>query len=718
MGTKRVFNPNIRKINISKINKNNTKNIFNKNTIKYANNTIMPYKIRKKIFNIKHSNNIFENKHERHTRAMLQSNRRNATKKAVSNNSSITINNSSIAINKRVNNKNTMVNNKKILFHNLNTTLLGTNKHGRNVRKKLFNNHTVNATLHRTNKRRNVLKKTLFHDSLNRAILKSKKQHWDVSKKALFNRFNLNKTLPRTNKQSKIRPNNHDGNAKKALFNSHFLNKAFLRTNQQRNVHKDRRHVKKKLFNRFLIKKALPRTNNQDENAKKALFNRFLNKPLVKSTNQQRDLISKEQAVQFIKPNSLVFVEGVVGTPKVLMNAMYDHVKSKNIQGVTVLDVFSLYPYDNMTPEDDCVRRLSFFVSPYTRKYVNTGAAEYIPIMLNDLPMVFDRGYFSPDVALISVSPPDASGFVSLGTNVVELLSVIRGSKRVIAQINDRMPRSLGEALVHVSEIDYGVEVSYELFSPATEEVTEIDSAIANHICDELLEDEATLQIGLGKIPEAILSNIKHQINLGVHTELLTPGVIKLFNSGVINNSKKSIDMGQITATLLLGDKPLYDFVHNNELVQMKRGTYSNDPAIIRQNHRMTAINTCLEIDITGQVVSDSLGTRIYSGFGGQVDFMRGALTGLDGKGKAILALPSTDVSTGLSKIVPTIKPGAGVVCSRAHVQYVVTEYGCADLFAKSTRQRAHALIRIAHPQHREALEREAYEILKVMPSL
>ncbi|KAI5714156.1 hypothetical protein M8J76_011824 [Diaphorina citri] len=351
MGTNRVFNPNIRKINISKINKNNTKNIFNKNTIKYANNTIMPYKIRKKIFNIKHSNNIFENKHERHTRAMLKSNRRNATKKAVSNNSSITINNSSIAINKRVNNK-------KILFHNLNTTLLGTNKHGRNVRKELFNNHTVNATLHRTNKRRNVLKKTLFNDSLNRAILKITKQHWDVSKKALFNRFNLNKTLPRTNKQS------------------------------------------------------------------------------------------------------------VVGTPKVLMNAMYDHVKSKNIQGVTILDVFSLYPYDNMTPEDDCVRRLSFFVSPYTRKYVNTGAAEYIPIMLNDLPMVFDRGYFSPDVALISVSPPDASGFVSLGTNVVELLSVIRGSKRVIAQINDRMPRSLGEALVHVSEINYGVEVSYELFSP------------------------------------------------------------------------------------------------------------------------------------------------------------------------------------------------------------------------------------------------------------
>ncbi|KAI5713909.1 hypothetical protein M8J76_007597 [Diaphorina citri] len=263
------------------------------------------------------------------------------------------------------------------------------------------------------------------------------------------------------------------------------------------------------------------------------------------------------------------------------------------------------------------------------------------------------------------------------------------------------MTRSLGEALVHVSEIDYGVEVSYELFSPATEEVTEIDSAIANHICDELLEDEATLQIGLGKIPEAILSNIKHQIklgvhtelltpgviklfnsgvinskhvskpeqpfphfrqnqasnqprrkipeailsnikhqiNLGVHTELLTPGVIKLFNSGVINNSKKSIDRGQITATLLLGDKPLYDFVHNNELVQMKRGTYSNDPAIIRQNHRMTAINTCLEIDITGQVVSDSLGTRIYSGFGGQVDFMRGALTGLDGKGHSRSAI-------------------------------------------------------------------------------
>uniref|UniRef100_A0A8D9FGN7 4-hydroxybutyrate coenzyme A transferase n=1 Tax=Cacopsylla melanoneura TaxID=428564 RepID=A0A8D9FGN7_9HEMI len=427
-------------------------------------------------------------------------------------------------------------------------------------------------------------------------------------------------------------------------------------------------------------------------------------------------LISKDQAVQLIKPNSVVFVEGVAGTPKLLMNAMYDHIKSKKIQGVTVLDVFSLYPYDNMTLDDDCVRRLSFFVSPYTRQFVNKGKAEYIPIMLNDLPLVFDHGYYSPDVALISVSPPDSSGYVSLGTNVTELHSVIQSSKLVVAQINNKMPRSLGDALVHVNQIDYGVEVSYDLFEPASEPVTDVDTTIANLICDQLIEDEATLQIGIGKIPEAILTNIKSHKNLGMHTELLFPGVLGLIKSGIINNSKKTIDPNQITATLLLGNKALYEFVNNNELIQMKRVTYSNNPAIIRQNHRMTAINTCLEIDLTGQVVSDSLGTNIYSGFGGQVDFMRGALTGLDGRGKAILAFASTDEKSGESKIVPTLKRGAGVVCSRAHVNYIVTEYGIADLFAKTTRQRAHLLIQLAHPRHREALEREAFDILGVMP--
>ena len=295
-----------------------------------------------------------------------------------------------------------------------------------------------------------------------------------------------------------------------------------------------------------------------------------------------------------------------------------------------------------------------------------------------------------------------------MGVSVEASKSAIRNAKYVIAKVNRQMPRTYGDALLHVDEIDFLVEHDAPIFSLHLTEPNAIETQIARHIVP-LIEDGSTLQLGIGNIPNATLAEMGHLKNLGIHTELLTEGVLDLVKKGVINGYEKKIDKGKIIASFAMGTQELYDFIDHNPSVEMTEASYSNEVSVIRQNPKMISINSAIEVDITGQVCADSIGTTIFSGFGGQIDFVRGAM--LSEGGKSIIAFPSV-TNTGESKIVPFLKQGAGVVTTRAHVQYIVTEYGVAELFSKSLQERAKALIAIAHPDHREALERAAHDIV------
>lgn len=289
-------------------------------------------------------------------------------------------------------------------------------------------------------------------------------------------------------------------------------------------------------------------------------------------------------------------------------------------------------------------------------------------------------------------------------------------SKLIVAQVNKKMPRTFGDSIVHVSHIDFAVNVDADLPQHGGQPPSETESKIGQLIAENLVDDGATLQMGIGSIPDAVLNALKNHKNLGIHSEMFADGVIDLVEMGCVSNHLKSKHRGRIVGSFLIGTQKLYDFVHDNPYVEMLAVDYVNNTRIISQLPNMTAINSCIEIDLTGQVVSDSIGTRMYSGFGGQVDFIRGSAEAVDGKGKPIIAFPSV-TAKGVSKVVPLIKPGSGVVTTRAHVRYVVTEHGIADLFGKSLRQRAHALISIAHPDHREALTKAAFDRLKCQPS-
>lgn len=296
-----------------------------------------------------------------------------------------------------------------------------------------------------------------------------------------------------------------------------------------------------------------------------------------------------------------------------------------------------------------------------------------------------------------------------MGVSVEACKSAIRNAKYVIAKVNKKMPRTYGDALVHIDEIDYLVEHDAPIFSLHLSEPNAIEKQIARHIVP-LIEDGSTLQLGIGSIPNATLDEMGHLKNLGIHTELLTEGVLDLVKKGVINGYEKKIDKGKIIASFAMGSQELYDFIDHNPSVEMAEASYTNEVSVIRQNPKMVSINSAIEVDITGQVCADSIGSTIYSGFGGQIDFVRGAM--LSEGGKSIITFPSI-TNKGESKIVPFLKQGAGVVTTRAHVQYIVTEYGVAELFGKNLKERAKALIAIAHPNHREALERAAFEMYK-----
>lgn len=380
--------------------------------------------------------------------------------------------------------------------------------------------------------------------------------------------------------------------------------------------------------------------------------------------------------------------------------------RAGELRGVEIVQLHTEGAAPYAAPEmGESFRVNALFISPNIRKAVQEGRADYTPIFLSEVPAVLRSGVMPIDVALIQVSPPDRHGYCSLGVSVEATRAAVHAAKYVIAQVNRHMPRTHGDGLIHVEHIDAMVMYDAPLPEIVIPEPSAIEARIGAY-CAELIEDGATLQMGIGAIPNAVLASLKHHRNLGVHTEMFSDGLIDLVESGVVDNSLKRVHPDKIVAGFVLGTRRLYDFVDDNPLIAMLDIGYVNDTAVIRRNPKVTAVNSAIEVDLTGQVCADSIGSKLYSGVGGQMDFIRGA--SLSEGGKPIIALPSA-TSRGESRIVGMLKPGAGVVTTRAHVQWVVTEYGVANLHGKNLRERAKALIAVAHPDHREALECEAF---------
>lgn len=419
--------------------------------------------------------------------------------------------------------------------------------------------------------------------------------------------------------------------------------------------------------------------------------------------------ISAEKAVQIIKSNDRVFIHGSAATPVCLVNAM--QARHQELKNVELISITNLGDVDFDKPEfHKSFFFNSLFVSANTRAVVNSSHGDYVPVFLSQIPQLFRKNILPIDVALIQVSPPDIHGYCSLGTSVDIAKAAVDTAKIIIAQVNPKMPRTHGDGFLHVTKINFLVwheidlpEVDYS--AKTSDAIEQIGKNVA-----ALIEDGATLQLGIGSIPDQVLKNLSGHKNIGIHTEMLSDGIIPLLEKGIINNSLKKFNVGRCVTGFMAGTKRLYDFVNDNPQMRVMDITYVNDTSVIRQNPKATAINSAIEIDLTGQVCADSIGTYQYSGIGGQMDFMRGASLSEDGM--PIIALPSV-TSKGQSRIVSFLKEGAGVVTTRGHVHWVVTEYGVTDLFGKNLKQRGKALISIAHPDHRESLERSFYERYK-----
>jgi len=416
--------------------------------------------------------------------------------------------------------------------------------------------------------------------------------------------------------------------------------------------------------------------------------------------------ITGEEAVKQITSRNRVFIHGGAATPHHLLRKLVE--RAEELYDVELMSISQQGEAIFNDPKYKSNFRLnSLFVSQNVREMVNDGRGDYIPVFLSEIPNLFRRNILPLDVALIQVSPPDKHGYCSLGVSVDVVSTAIKCAKHVIAQVNPRMPRTHGDSMVHFSNFHSAVYFEQELPEVVSNEtISEISQRIGT-FCASLVEDGATIQTGIGSIPDAVLASLGNHKDLGMHTEMFSDGIIPLVESGVINNKFKRRYRGKIVSSFMLGSRKLYDFVDDNPFVAMLGIDYTNDTAIIRQNPKVTAINSAIEVDITGQVCSDSIGTYHFSGVGGQMDFVRGA--SLSEGGKPIIALPST-TNKGISRIVSLLKPGAGVVTTRAHAHYIVTEYGIAYLYGKNMKQRAKALIEIAHPSHRESLERAAFE--------
>jgi acyl-CoA hydrolase len=415
-------------------------------------------------------------------------------------------------------------------------------------------------------------------------------------------------------------------------------------------------------------------------------------------------ILTPLEAVAGIASGHQVFVHGGAATPTTLIEALAT--RAPDLRDVGVIHFHTEGPAPHLAPEmEGHLRHRALFIGANAREAVNEGRADYVPVFLSDVPELFTSGVLPLDAVLINVSPPDAHGYCSLGTSVDAALAATRSARTVIAQLNRSMPRTLGDSFVHVDEIDLAVEVDQPPYEHHEAPVGEVERQIGANVA-ELVPDGATLQMGIGSIPAAVGLALREKRDLGIHTELFTDPVLDLVEAGAVTGAAKEINRGKIVTAFLMGSRRLYDFVDDNPMIEMRPVDYTNDTAVIRRFGRMVAVNSAIAIDLTGQVSADSIGTRFYSGVGGQMDFMRGAA--LAEEGRAIIALPSTAAGGTISRITPTLAEGAGVVTSRAHVRTVVTEYGVAELFGRSVRERAAALIAIAHPDFRDELAREA----------
>lgn len=418
----------------------------------------------------------------------------------------------------------------------------------------------------------------------------------------------------------------------------------------------------------------------------------------------KKKLVSAEEAVSDIKSGQRVYISGNAATPYVLVKSL--SARKDELKDVELVHVLLLGDDPFSRPEmQGHFRHNSLFVGPADRKAINEGRADYVPIFLHQIPNLFYSGQMPLDVALLHLSSPDEHGFMSYGVEVLCSKAAAETAKKVIAQVNEQMPRVLGDSFIHVSRIDKIVEVSEPLPELKKKPFSDVEKKIGGYVAD-LIDDCSTLQLGIGGIPDAVLAALKDRQDLGIHTEMVSDGVMEAIESGVITGAKKTSHPYKVILTFLLGSKKLYDFADNNPVFEAHPTDYTNHPFIVSQNDNMVAINSAIEVDITGQVCSDSIGKFIYSGFGGQVDFIRGAAHSKGGK--PIIALPSTAQKGKSSRIVPFLKKGAGVVTTRADVTFVVTEYGVAYLHGKNLQERTIALINIAHPKFRDELIKEA----------
>ena len=417
-------------------------------------------------------------------------------------------------------------------------------------------------------------------------------------------------------------------------------------------------------------------------------------------------LVTAGEAVSAVRSGSRVYMQAGSGAPQNLIAALVR--RKDELHDVEIVHLHNEARADYVAPAmAGHFRHNALFIGKNVREAVNAGRADFTPVFLYEIPRLIREGQLPIDVALVHVSPPDEHGFCSFGVSVDVAKPAAEAARIVIAEVNDQMPRTLGDSFIHVSKFKHIVASSTPLPEPAHEPLSDVHCAIGRNIAG-LIEDGATLQMGIGAIPDAVLQFLKDKRNLGVHSEMFSDGVAQLVALGAINNERKTLHPGKVVVAFVVGSRSLYQFVHNNPMIEMHPVDYTNDPFVISQNDNMVAINSALQVDLTGQVCADSIGLRFYSGVGGQVDFIRGAARAKGGK--PIIALPSTAKDGQISRLAPFLDRGAGVVTTRADVHYVITEYGVAYLHGKTIRQRAAALIAIAHPAFRDGLMRFARE--------